>query len=490
MSLATLFRQRTATARDRRACFGFDALETRSLLSASSFTAPSNLASILRAAHQGRNETAPIVTAMLQTLQTELTDGPLTELGTTVAYAESQLIFQPESTVSSSTYESLVNGDSFLEQVRGVIVDYDHVVSSRIGPVSIQSASILDEQGTSLMDTLTLQYNRYIAGLNPSFNFADASYEPYYYLKYETQAIRQLTESRPLWPEGTPALSFYQQADVFRNDIALLLIDNLESPSYARMSLTIADAETTAKAEAVALEAGIAAANTATGLKPSGLSGSPEDRAIHSSIQRACRQFESTVDNVAKSASSSQLVTVLQSALNGFNTKVFAAEGLFGSGGPLSDRFQAPTNDFEPNFTSDPIASNANSNYSKIYTFANAKATRTTLRSATTVYRFYSDNPNPPQSPTEPIREDNYFGAYYTTQAYDLGVQAIQMLALDQSWYHPNLATMMRAETWPAEQAVVMGTVASIPQGILRPALTSLYPGGGQQVLKIQPPGS
>ena len=154
----------------------------------------------------------------------------------------------------------------------------------------------------------------------------------------------------------------------------------------------------------------------------------------------------------------------------------FAAEGLFGSGGPLADRFQAPTNYFEPNFTSDPIASNANSNYSKIYTFANAKATQTTLRSATTVYRFYSDNPNPPQSPTEPIREDNYFGSYYATQAYNLGVQAIQMLALDQSWYHPNLATMMRAETWLAGQAVVMGTAASIPQGILRPTLPCAVP--------------
>ena len=59
MSLATLFRQRKATARDRRARFGFDALETRSLLSTFSFTAPSNLASILRAAHQGRNEPRP-----------------------------------------------------------------------------------------------------------------------------------------------------------------------------------------------------------------------------------------------------------------------------------------------------------------------------------------------------------------------------------------------------------------------------------------------
>ena len=61
---------------------------------------------------------------------------------------------------------------------------------------------------------------------------------------------------------------------------------------------------------------------------------------------------------------------------------------------------------------------------------------------------------------------------------------AIRKLALDQSYYHPNLATMKVDVVAPAGTTVYVGAVAPIPQGVYSPRLRpALYPGGANQTV-------
>ena len=90
--------------------FSIEALEVRSLLSTDAFIIPANLTPLLAKARQGN--IGPIVSTMLGSLQGQLTNGPLVNLGSAVAAAESQFLNQNEATFSSTQYTDAVGGST------------------------------------------------------------------------------------------------------------------------------------------------------------------------------------------------------------------------------------------------------------------------------------------------------------------------------------------------------------------------------------------
>ena len=122
------------------------------------------------------------------------------------------------------------------------------------------------------------------------------------------------------------------------------------------------------------------------------------------------------------------------------------------------------------------------SQYYRLYTFSGAQVTMNVLGQATTYYRTFSD----PVNNVPPVVENNYKGAYLSTQNSFDSTVAIQQLALDQSWYHPNLATMKVNVTVPAGTTIYVGTVAPIYQGVYSPErIPTLYPGGVNQTVVL-----
>ena len=136
----------------------------------------------------------------------------------------------------------------------------------------------------------------------------------------------------------------------------------------------------------------------------------------------------------------------------------------------LSAVFTAPVNPF-------PYTQ-----YYRMYTFAGASVSSAVLTQPTTYFRVFSD----PVNNVPPVVENNSKGAYLSTQDSFDSAAAISDLALDQSWYHPNLATMKVDVTVPAGTTVYTGTVAPIFEGVYSPEpYPSLYPGGANQTVVL-----
>ncbi|QLE54593.1 hypothetical protein [Nostoc sp. TCL26-01] len=96
-----------------------------------------------------------------------------------------------------------------------------------------------------------------------------------------------------------------------------------------------------------------------------------------------------------------------------------------------------------------------------VITFLNSRCYKVKLERPRTFYRYYSD-------------EKSNKGRYITTNRYQVNIEAIQNLALNQSWTPPNRATKRIRVTLPAGTIVYEGKAA--PQEPQK-----CYPGGGQQ---------
>ena len=338
-----------------------------------------------------------------------------------------------------------VGGSAFVAKLSNLISAFDRGAARFLRPIAPRLIPLVDLQGTALEATESQWNQRRLAGLYTGINAT------YFYVKDATTTIRQMTLSRPLWPMGTPNLSLYQRADTLAHNLQLDVVNPLESQDPP----TPATAKAIALAEATAFQADFDATLTAR----------PFLRFLADSAAASLKKNLSVIGQPGINPASQAQVAQLQ-----FSSTMFAGQGLFGPQGPLSAVFTAPLNPF-------PY-----SQYYRLYTFAGAQVAVNVLAQATTYYRAFSD----PVNNVPPVVENNYKGAYLSTQdSFDSSL-AIQQLALDQSWYHPNLATMKVNVTVPAGTTIYVGTVAPIYQGVYSPEpIPSLYPGDVNQTVVL-----
>ncbi len=338
-----------------------------------------------------------------------------------------------------------VGGSAFVAKLSNLISAFDQGAARFLKPIAPRLIPLVDLQGNALAATENQWNQRRLAGLYTGSNAT------YFYVKDATTTIRQLTLSRPLWPMGTPNLSLYQRADTLAHNLEFDVVNPLESQNPP----SPATAKAVGLAEAKAFQADFDATLTAR----------PFLKFLADVAAASLEKNLSVIGQPGINPASQAQVAQLQ-----FSSTMFAGQGLFGPQGPLSAVFTAPVNPF-------PY-----SQYYRLYTFAGAQVAVNVLAQATTYYRTFSD----PVNNVPPVVENNYKGAYLSTQdSFDSSV-AIQQLALDQSWYHPNLATLKVNVTVPAGTTIYVGTVAPIYQGVYAPELIpSLYPGGVNQTVVL-----
>jgi hypothetical protein len=398
----------------------------------------------------GSNSTPTIFAHLLGELQSQVEQGPLAVLTHT----------------DISTKQSI----DFVVGVKEVVSSWEQGVATQL-PHSHRLVQLLDLQGTALVDT-EIQWQMQFE--DKLFSTTRGDREPlpdpsYYYLKAATTTVRQLTESRPLWPTGTPTLALYERADTLAHTLASDIVNHLGSS--AKPQLDPATAEALGLAEAQAFQADFDAS----------LTDQPKidriaDDAVSTLKANLQRLVQPGVDPVTQAKSAQQQ----------FVQQMFVGAGLFGPKGPLSQHFKAPKNPFDnPYHTVDNALTPSGGQYATMYTFTDAKVDVVTLRKAATYYRVFSD-PSFAFGAKAPLdeNENNYEGTFVSTEQFFNPVTAIRRLALDQSWYHPSYATMKVDIVSEAGKTVYVGTAAPIPQGVYSPELMpSLYPGGANQTV-------
>jgi len=337
---------------------------------------------------------------------------------------------------------------------------------------------LLDLQGTALIATeqqLQLRFHdKLYSETRPDKQpFPNPSY---LYLKDVTTTVRQLTESRQLWASGTPNLALYKRADVLAHSLESDVVSTLSTSTGPK--LTPAEAAALGLAEASAFQADYDASLTA---RPG----------IDRIADAAVSTLKYNLSLIAQLG-----VDQAEHAQEQFVQQMFDDTGLFGPQGPLSEVFTAPVNPFDnPQHTGGLDTSggllyagpHTNGGYYTMYTFANAKVEAEPLTQSTTYFRVFSDPVLTGALPPN-VNENNYEGTFVSTQEFFNPNTAIRKLALDQSWYHPSLATMkvnVTVKATPQEPIMVyVGTAAPILQGVYAPeSKPSLYPGGAQQVV-------
>jgi hypothetical protein len=408
-----------------RARFQLECLEARSLLTATGpdFIAP-DVSDLFLAARNGENTSAAAFTRTLTALQDQLTSGPLADLAA-----------------------ERVGGDAFVAEVTSLVSSFQASVDQAYLRFAPRLARLLDLQGTAILTTERLFNTELQANLFPKPTFSPNP--EYYYLKASTEAVRKLTLSRPLWPLGTPVLAYFNQAGLLAAGIQNDVVANL-GPG-APHPLTLAQAQAVATGEAETLRTNFDAS----------LTRHPRFAAV---VDAALTQFETSMAQIQPDAPNPQAQA--SAALDVFESQVLDGNGLFGPRGPLEPAFQRPQNDL------------INIQFSKAITFTGDRSRAIVLKNQEVFFRVFSD------AKGAPVEENNFFGSFSSTLQTFRSQTAIRVLALDQSFFHPNLATMKVDVVAPAGTTVYVGAVAPIPQGVLFPeADPSLYPGGAQQTV-------
>ena len=200
---------------------------------------------------------------------------------------------------------------------------------------------------------------------------------PYYYYKDSWTTITQLTQSRPLWPLGTPALSLYQRADAYEQNLSFDVINMFSFVSSGQKAFN----QATVDAHPYVVTAGETPQIFISQIKTLALA---EARAFQADYDATLTRQPSiqamvdrTVMNVKRSLKAINLNTgdpaVQASAgLATFSSRIMTGSGLFGRHGPLRRSFQAPANPF-PDTPGD---------YARLYTYTNASVTKQTLSQA------------------------------------------------------------------------------------------------------------
>lgn len=525
------------SASKRRRRLDLEVLEGRTLLAAAvqAFAMPAQVPALLGATRINRGAGQQVFETLLKSYQAQLNAGPLTNLtsGTVIPIGAFQAA-HPDYT--TTTVENQVKGtfgtdmtamsvavgsagSQFLAEVKSLTASFEASVNIQLKRVFPRYAAMLDRQGDALVATETQWFQRYTAAVYTRDNTSDPTSRPYYYLKNSTETITKLVASRLLWPTNTPLLYVYRRADTFVHDLKSDVVDmlgfynsatNAYDTSQVQSAFNIsAGAITTfptgqffetVSATPVTPQAfvanivALADAETSAfqaDIHATGVANPRQNRIIQQRVDQAARMLTTSFDAILQGGGDPKAQA--NGAVTTFQSQIMVGAGLFGPQGQFRHSFQAPVNPF------------TDAKYSNIYTYTGALVTKRTLPAAQTYYRYESDPkpgpvvPPPPLDPTQQssinnylnnflkvTKENNYFGSFLSTNAYATSADAMRFLALDQSWFHPSLASHRLTVQVAANTVVYDGTAAPILQGLLSPERTpSLYPGLGEQTVVL-----
>ena len=172
--------RKTSERRRRRfqRVVGVEALEARTMLTAAeTFTGPS-LADLISLARQGKDTAPAGINRMLQSLETQLTDGPLADLSS-----------------------GAVDGDGFVQEVQSLESSYEQNVDQQLSPEFPNVDEILKLAGQAIVaDVISLNQQNTVGLISSSDLITDAQ-----------TAIDSVTDG-PILSLGTP-LSGYCHGD-------------------------------------------------------------------------------------------------------------------------------------------------------------------------------------------------------------------------------------------------------------------------------------
>ncbi|MDR3618343.1 MAG: hypothetical protein P4L85_03260 [Paludisphaera borealis] len=257
--------------------------------------------------------------------------------------------------------------------------------------------------------------------------------------------INELTQSRQVWPVGTPLQTYLVLSTKTSDDIANL------SVVVQTSTVTNETAAAVVRAEAEAFQSEVLLATT-------------RQPRIGNTVVNVSANLTSQVD---AAVGSPDFAAQLVAASTTFASALVEPGGFFGPGGAIGRRYAQLPNVPSPLGISDAS------------TFANLQYRQIETTSPLVLHRNFSSS-------------SNRFGRFLSADTFKSPTDAVRRLALDQSWYGTNQAYFVEDVTVPANSKVYVGRVAPIFQGIFqREAKPSLYPGMASQylILNTRDPG-
>lgn len=320
--------------------------------------------------------------------------------------------------------------------VNDMINQFESSSTSLFGPKPTLNA-LLQYQGETTRDAIDAFKLQLDAGLINRSAFNSGAF----------MAINEMTQSRQVWPSGTPLQTYLVLATNTSNDLAALT----RAAQASTSSVTDQDAAAVVRAEAEAFQSEVLLATT-------------RQPRIANTVVDAAAALTSQVD---AAVGSPDFAGQLAAATATFTAAMVGPGGFFGPGGAVGRLYAQPPN------VPDPL------NMSDASTFAHLQYRQIETTGPLALHRNFSSSAN-------------RFGRFLSADTFKSPTQAIRKLALDQSWYGTNQAYFTEDVTLPANTTVYVGRVAPIYQGIFRrEAKPSLYPGMASQylILNTRAPG-
>ena len=265
---------------------GAEALETRTLLTAAETFSGPTLTDLIVLARGGEDTAPAAIDRMLQSLETQLTSGPLADL-------------------SSST----VDGNGFVQEVQSLESSYEQSVEQQLSPAFPHVDEMLKLAGEAVVaDVIALNQQRTVGLLSSADLAADAQ-----------TAIDSLTDG-PIFSLGTPLSGFSAATTTFEGNLETL-VQSLGSS--ATTPLDPADVATTLVTVAEAYRADLHAGLEVTHAEISNMS----DTAVNN--------LENTAAAIPQDDASDAEAQVT-TAISTFDAAMLGTKGLFGTGGVIS----------------------------------------------------------------------------------------------------------------------------------------------------------
>ena len=447
------FRVRNDSRRRRVRLDRLEALESRQLLTTTSYTFVAPDLSTLE--HQA-NPTAAMFNRLVGSLQAQIVLGPLKALQSIGG-----------ATMGSPAVPQTINGNQYVAAVANMVQGFE-AAATQEEPSNQKLDHLVQLQGAALdAQTVALNAKRNDEllsdqpGITASGSYSPGTTSLFYNANLTT--VEHLTLSRPLWPYGTPILDYINRTELFETDLTTAVSSISGSVSMSIPKLGIAAAANLAQIEAASFTADI---NLSTLQRP-GL-----DTFMNQQVGTLLTQINAAAQSGPSGAAA------FAAAVQSFTTATYdqrTGAGYLGPRGAYGRYFVQPT-------TANQVPSEAYKNaafkppfpYSTGNTFAYGRYKAKQLLKTATYHRNFGNTSNEIAS--------NEFGSFVTTALYPNSAVAIRKSALDQTFLPLPTAFYVEDVEVPARHWVFLGRVAPIYQGVLTPRNT-LYPGLASQIV-------
>src|SRR5271157_4891996 len=271
----------------RSRIFLLEPLEDRRLLATApeAFTGPS-LSGLIAQAYHGKDTAVATIKTMLSALQSQLTDGPLANLNS-----------------------SVVDGNGFITEAQSLVVSYNQNVDQQLAHFT-HIDNMLKLQGQAVVANLVALNQQSTVGLIPSGSLPTQA----------GVAINRLTGG-PIYSLNTPVSAYVTTTQTFETDLG-----TVAATLTATTPLTLPQVSTTIQAEAEAYRASMDAGLQVTHTN------------LSTTVNASVTTLESSVIAIANASptpSNSTAESDIHAAIATFDSAILDTTGLFGLNGPV-----------------------------------------------------------------------------------------------------------------------------------------------------------